>query len=199
VSSFQQIFSYARTTEELDEHRPPEWLAPPDQELGEPVPLSIVVGRSERAVVALREAVAYSTGTHLEFLAFARGLPRRQANELFHLQHPMPDEDPPPELLRIGVELADGARISNLGNPHHRNWNERPGGPVLVPHGGGGGSGVVGQVELRPAYWLWPLPPPGQLRVFVEWPALAVELTSVEIGAAPIIEAASRSQRLWPE
>jgi hypothetical protein len=200
VSSFQQIFSYW-PPEEPDEFVPPAWFAPPQMELGESVPVALVVSRSERAVVALRQVIAYSTGVHLEFVALARGPSQREANNLFHDQHRMAGEEPPAELLRIGVELSDGARISNLGSPHHRFWqpDRTPHGPLLVPYGGGGGSAGSGRVSLTPGHWLWPLLPLGPLRVFTEWPALGVELSSVDLDATPILEAAKRSQKLWPE
>lgn len=45
--------------------------------------------------------------------------------------------------------------------------------------------------------WLWPLPSPGPLRIYVEWPALHIALTHVELDADAIREAAGRSQGLW--
>jgi hypothetical protein len=45
----------------------------------------------------------------------------------------------------------------------------------------------------------WQLPPPGPLAVVIEWPAEGIELTRHEVGPTPIIEAAARSELLWPE
>jgi hypothetical protein len=201
VSSFEQIFSYGPGEEPAEEPEPPEWIGPPAGELGECAPLSLVVGRSDRAVIALRNATAFSTGVTFDLLALARDLGRREAGSLFHEQHlTSPDEEPPDGFLRIGVELADGSRISNLGNPNRHLWRpeERPTGPILAPHGGSGGSSDRGRTSLHQSYWLWPLPPPGRLRFFAEWPALGVELSSVELDPGPILDAAERSQRLWP-
>jgi hypothetical protein len=50
---------------------------------------------------------------------------------------------------------------------------------------------------VQPGYWLWPLPPSGPLRISVEWPALEVELASVEIDATMIRTAAGRARPLW--
>ena len=50
---------------------------------------------------------------------------------------------------------------------------------------------------MNPAYWLWPLPQAGGLRVFVEWPVAEIVLSSVELACAPLLEAAARSQPLW--
>ena len=125
-----------------------------------------------------------------------------ETNRLFSEQHVLDDEEgPSASFLRVGIELADGARISNLANPHRQlaSPNQAPEGPLLVPSGGGGGSSGMGRVTMNPGYWLWPLPPPGPLHVFVEWPALDVALAQVELDAEPLVEAARRSQELWTE
>ena len=145
---------------------------------------------------------AYSTGLALDLLAVARGLRHAETNRLFSEQHVLDDEEgPSASFLRVGIELADGARISNLANPHRHlaSLNQAPEGPLLVPSGGGGGSSGMGRVTMNPGYWLWPLPPPGPLHVFVEWPALDVALAQVELDAEPLVGAARRSQKLWTE
>jgi hypothetical protein len=140
VASFQQIFGF-RSAGEPDEE-PVPWFTPPEDELGVAVHQGIVIGRSERAVVALRQVTAYSTGLSLDLVAVARGLRRAETNRLFHEQHVLEDEDgPSAAFLRVGIELAGGARVSNLENPHRHLWRPEtvPQGPLLVPSGGGGG------------------------------------------------------------
>jgi hypothetical protein len=58
-------------------------------------------------------------------------------------------------------------------------------------------SGGSGTVTMNPRYWLWPLPPPGPLRVSCEWPVAGIELASVEIDAAAIRAASTRARTLW--
>lgn len=176
MTNFVRIFSIGprgdEPEERPDEHVQPAWFRPPDRELDECVPLTLVAGRSERAVVTIKHATAYSTGVTFEFLAAGRSLRERDTNRLFHEQHVLDGEEGPPDgFLRVGIELADGSRVSNLGRGR-RLWrpDHEPEGPVLIHHGGGGGSGGAGSITLNPGYWLWPLPPPGPLRVFVEWP-----------------------------
>lgn len=173
------------------------WFGPPDEELGVCVPQGLVLGRSERAVVALGHVTAYSTGLGFDFLALARGLREREAQRLMHEQH-MLDDELSDNVLRIGIELADGSRASNLGD-RRRFWGSQaePEQPILVPHGGGGGSSGAGNFMLRPGYWLWPLPPAGEMGLYVEWPAVEIELTRVNLDTRPILEAAGRSLRLW--
>jgi hypothetical protein len=203
VSSFQHVFGYVPqfTSPEPEEFTPPVWFGPPSGELGVCVPLSVVVGRSEKGVVAIRHATAYSTGLTLDVVAAARGLSEREAQRLLHEQHFMGhEEEPAPSLLRLGIELADGSRASNLEREHRfRRPDEQPQEPVLFQHGGGGGSAGAGRVEMHPGFWLWPLPPPGPVRVFVEWPAVEISLSSIDFDAQLLRDAAARSRGPWED
>jgi hypothetical protein len=203
--SFEQIVAH-RTGEGTQSEcegawAPAEWFGPPDGELGEAVPLSVVLGRSERAVVALRSATAYSTGSALHFVAVARGLAQRETRRLIDDQQLAGDDDEVPDtFLRVGFEFANGVGVSNLGlvQPLPDSAVE-PNSPVLSPTSGSGGHVGDSGFDVRLSYWLWPLPPPGPLRVFVEWPALGIGLTSLELDAQPLRDAAERSRALWDE
>jgi len=204
VSSFSEMFAFRRGSEEpVDDERyeQPAWFGPPEDELGTCVPLSIVLGRSERAVVALTNITAHSTGLKLELLALARGLRQSETSRVFHEQHIAGPEDDLSDLfLRVGVEFADGRRASNLeGYRHALRPDQEPEGPLLMQSGGGGGSADTGTVSLHPGYWLWPLPPEGPLRVFTEWPGLEIELCQAELEGAAIADAARRSEQLWSD
>jgi len=200
---FIQMFSVGPRRDDPEdrahEFEQPAWFGPPADELGVCVPLSVVIGRSDEAVVAVKHATSYSTGVTFELVAAARGLREADSNRLFHEQHLFGgDEDPSDGFLRIGIELADGTRVSNLGRGRHSlRPDAEPEGPVFVESGGGGGSAGAGRVTMNPAYWLWPLPPPGPLRVFVEWPMLGVGLSDVELDAGLMADAARRSQHVW--
>jgi len=205
MSNFTEIFALGGDDDDDEsgageEPEWPPWFAPPEDELGAVVPQGVVVARSDRA--ALSHAVIYRTGVTFDVVAVARGLPQSDANRLFHEQHMFEDEELPDALLRIGLELADGHRVSNLGGWRaHRKLmspDAEPDGPVLLPHGGGGGSSTRGKVTLKPGFWLWPLPPPGQLRISCEWPLVDIAMTTVEIDADVLLDAASRARSLWP-
>ena len=117
----------------------PAWWAPPEDELGVAVPQNKVLARSERGVVALLHAVAYSSGVALEFVAAARKLSRSATRRLFYEQHEFEPDDLPDGFLRLGVELSDGSRASNLGGHRaHMNPAAEPPGPIFVQRGGGG-------------------------------------------------------------
>src|SRR6266571_3628723 len=133
---FADLFSL-----DLDEQEPPEppveqerpeWLGPPNGELGVPVPIGLVLARSERGVIAVSHALAYSSGASLDLVAHVGGLKAGQAHGFFHDQHSghSAADELPDGFLRFGVELANGARVSNIGQ--RRPWakpDETPGGP----------------------------------------------------------------------
>lgn len=205
--SFIQMFRSAGADDEGDEqqqeYRRPAWFGPPEEELGAVVPLGLVVGRSEQAVIALSHVVVHSTGVAFEVTALARGLADADANRLFHEQHLFDEQGEPPEaFLRFGLELPGGARVSNLaGRAARRRYTSpdvEPDGPVFVQHGGGGGSAGGGRISMRPGYWLWPLPQPGPIGIVVEWPALGVSLSRAALDGAELVAAVERVVPLWP-
>jgi hypothetical protein len=203
MSGFMQMFSYEGDDDEsAEEPRRPDWFGPPEDELGVVVPQGVVLARSERAVIALSHAVVYSTGSAFEFFAVARGLARSEANRVFHEQHMFEDEELPDALLRIGFELADGGRASNLGGWRaHRKLmtpDAEPEGPLLLPYGGGGGQTSDGHVTMKPGYWLWPVPAPGPVRISCEWPFVEISLTTVEIDGEALRTAVQDVRSLWP-
>ena len=199
---FTQMFGYSSDDEPDSpaEPRRPVWLGPAEHELGRAVPLGLVLAQSETGVVALSHAVAYSTGLAFDFVAQAQGLSRSRANSLFHEQHAFEDDGLPDGLLRLGIELADGSRASNLGGrrAYRLTTDTPPDGPLLLPYAGGGGQAGNGRVSLRPGYWLWPLPPAGPLRIACEWPIVGIPLTTTEVDGEPLVEAARRTISLWP-
>ena len=205
MGPFVEVFGFSGDDDDAnsqEEQKRPRWFGPPEDELGAVLPQGIVLARSERAVVALSHVIVYSTGAALDFLAVARGLARSEANRVFHEQHMFEEEDLPDSLLRIGLELADGGRVSDLGGWRaHRKLmspDAEPEGPLLLPHAGGGGNSAGGQVTMKPGYWLWPLPPDGPLQISCEWPFVDIGMTTVEIDGGALLDAASRARTLWP-
>ena len=205
MSGSWHVFTSGRAESEQatpeEQYIRPSWVGPPHAELGRAVDLASILGRSERGVVALSYAIAYSNGVDLRLLLRATGLSRREAAGFFHEQHMArfePDEDPPASFLRFGIELPDGRRVSNLENPHLRPhaYEEEPDGPTLTTHGGSGGQSGPTAVETHPAYWLWPLPGEGTMRISCEWPIAGIPFTTVELETASLREAAARTVTL---
>jgi hypothetical protein len=121
---------------------------------------------------------------------------------IFHEQHAgrVGLDELPKGFLRFGIELPDGQRVSNLQQPWRRGTPEQgPAGPVLTQAGSSGtNTSTDTGVEWSFGYWLWPLPVAGVVRLFCEWPIAEIDLTSVEVGTAPLLAAAANVTRLWP-
>jgi hypothetical protein len=184
-----------------EEQRQPEWAGPPDNVLGAAVPIRLVIARSENAVIAVTDASAYPTGIEFRLVMRVRKVSHETRRSLMHgdpfhlhrFRRDEPAEGLPPELLRFGVQFADGRKATTLGA---RGWSHdrEPDAPILTFRGGGGGDRSW---DMR--IWLWPLPPPGPLAFVAEWPIAGIPETRVETGAEPFAEAAARAELLWPE
>ncbi|HJU36580.1 MAG TPA: hypothetical protein VJ716_04070 [Gaiellaceae bacterium] len=199
MSSFVQLFPTGDDREPPDETAQPAWLGPPEGEVGVATSLTVVVGRSEQAAVALAHATSFSTGVTLSFVAQARDLGPRTVQTLFQEQHPYGPaaEDLPDGFLRLGVELPGGAKASNIGG-RRLFVKDEPDEPVFVHRGGGSGSGGRDRLTMSHDYWVWPLPQPGTIYVSCEWPLVGIPLSTVEVDGAALVEAASRVVHLWP-
>jgi hypothetical protein len=188
--------------------QPPPWLQAPRNELGVVVPLRVVLARTDQAAVAVVGVTAYTTGVSLRLALRWRSRPGEEGFDEAMLGMPfgqgaIPQPlggELPPELLRFGVQFADGRKATTLGASVA--WGvvaaageeKEPRGPILSSSSGGGGEG-----EWTAEYWLWPLPPPGTLTFAIEWPSKGIELSLLEVDAAPIIDASKSSEVLWPD
>jgi len=185
-----------------ERHERPEWLGPPFGELGAAVPLGLVLGRSDRGGVAVSHALAFSTGVSFELTAFAGGLKPAEANRVFHEQHAAGAgvDELPDGFLRFGIELPDGQRVSNAGDRRRLFAGAgEPGGAVLVPGGGGGGQSSDTTIAWHHSFWLWPLPAPGRLTLYTEWPIAGLTVAHADVDTAPLLAAAATATRLWSD
>ena len=97
----------------------------------------------------------------------------------------------PEGLFRFGVQFSDGSKATTL-HYYQPMQVERPDHPVLQRVG----SHSLGAARTH-QYWLWPLPPAGDMAFVCEWPAFGVRFTRHEIDVAPILEAAGKSTSIW--
>lgn len=175
------------------EPRQPEWLGPPDNELGVAVPVRVVLARTADVAVAVADVVAYSTGIELGLAVRLRTVD--ELDDPYGMRYARPRAgraDLAGEFLRFGVELADGSRATNIDAIPFGDPERTLSSPVLVPRGGGGGGRTWDQ-----RMWLWPLPPAGTLAFACEWPKRGIELTRAEVDTAPILAAAAAAEQLW--
>jgi len=169
----------------------PPWFAAPRGMLPGVVALELVLARSDEVAVCVSRLAAYPTGFEFEIRTLA--VPGRQDLELDpmlfgphrHRAHGVGDaEGLPDEMLRFGVQFADGSKATNTAGFHHD--EEPPPGPVMHGGGGSGGGG-----DWRQSEWVWPLPPPGPIAFVCEWPAAGIHLSRAEIDAQLIRNAAA--------
>jgi len=151
-------------------------LGPPDGVLGQTVPGTTVLARTDSFVIAVDRVVAYPSGVEL-------GVTVRTNDELVFGSFDDTRRRTwsgtaafPGESLRIDAVFADGNRAVHL---------------VAV-----NGSGTQTRFDQR--FWLEPLPAPGPLGLVVEWPRRNLAETRVDIDATAIVEAAARAEVLWP-
>jgi hypothetical protein len=173
----------------------PAWFGPPSNVLGGAISLHIVLARTDDVAVAITNGAGYPTGFELT-LTLRR---RREAGFLdpftWHYVHARSDRpELPDEAFRFGIQFADGRKATNVGTPWPEDPENAPEGPVLVPHGGGGGGHT-----FRQELWVWPLPPAGPLALVCEWPSEGLGITRVEIDAELVLDAARRAEILWED
>lgn len=178
------------------EHKP--WWGPPPNELGVAVPLRAVLARTEELVVAVLDAVAYTTGLSFRLTAKRRREPHDSFDAWFRdplgLHERLASGDTlPDDLLRFGVLFSDGRKATTVGAVASFGRAGEPSGPVLFQGGGSGGGG-----EWESSLWLWPLPPEGPLGLVVEWPSEGIDETRLEVDAQQLLDAGRASERLWP-
>ncbi len=178
-----------------EEHAQPVWIGPPDNLLGVPFTLSVVLARTPSVALHAHSGLAYPSGIEFSLQLLQREHPQDHFSGPIHAWHTSRHGALGPEVLRFGVELADG-RKATVFDPHPfpGEGEDAPMGPVLTQRGGGGGGR---RYDMR--FWLWPLPPPGPLAFVIEWPEQGIELTRQTVDTAPILEAATRAEELWPD
>jgi hypothetical protein len=183
---------------EPERFRPPPWFGPPDGTLPGVVALELILARTDAVAVCITRLSAYPTGFEFDLLTMTAADADDELLDpmLFgHRRHRAHRglAGIPPEMLRVGVQFADGGKATNTSG-FHRPDDDPPAGPVMLGGGGGGGGGRWRQTE-----WVWPLPPPGPVTFVCEWPAAGIPLTRHDLDAQTILDAAARATVIFSE
>jgi hypothetical protein len=188
----------------------PAWLGPPETVLGVAVPIHRVLARTDTVVIALVGLVAYPAGCTFDLdlavrrtgqdLAEWEGWQAAVFEEHQRRRTVLSPGQLPEEVLRCGVQLADGRKATNVGQrPVWEDLTTEPSAPVFMASGGGGGSGRPDLLTSNRRYWLWPLPSAEPFELVIEWPMLGIPLTRTRIDGAAVVDAAARAEPFWPE
>ncbi|MDP9332849.1 MAG: hypothetical protein M3Q30_06025 [Actinomycetota bacterium] len=198
---------------------PPRWDRPSEGTLPVTFGVSQLIGRTDNAALALDHLRVYPNGFQLvvTVIVSPRLPPELHMGGFasFSLMttattapadKDKPNPPPPPPRTRIRRGMLDmapriGIRFSNgqsAGSAPQsifevaKDEEGVPTQPVIVGGGGGGGGG-----HFRFEYWVFPLPTPGPLEVFAEWPLAGMEETSVVISGDDVLDAAQQAMILW--
>lgn len=190
--------------------RLPAWVGPPENVLPAVVPLDRFAYHSANVLVALYRAEVYGEGC-----SFHLRVVRRRTDEswqwwqaLHQAMSPHGGEAPhaagdelPDELVRFGVEYADGTKATTLDPSSRVPWRENadPPSPPVLKKKEEGGSGDAAQLEHGKSLWLWPLPPAESFDWVMEWPVLGIPFTRVSLDGAALHDATERVRAFWPE
>jgi hypothetical protein len=186
------------------EHSVPEWEHPPTATFSGVIPVQEVIASAEYARIVLVELRAFREGCLLEINAVARRGDRPEQDWLggpaFGLlfNPPQPGQQLPPQLLRFGVQFADGRKATTLHRlPGYGEEQPEPEPPVLQAVGGGGSTVQDDVVDVVKPLWLWPAPPAELFDLVVEWPLGGIELTRYQLDGRRIAEAAEQARPYW--
>ena len=170
------------------------WQGPPDDILGHPAAIQQFVARTDHAVVALQQVIAFPEGCTLTVhVAARRGALEDSAWAPLHGGTPT-DTD-----LMLGVRFPDGSKATPVDNafPGWARPTDRPEPPMLVEVGGESSS-TDRFFRSNQQLWLWPLPPPGPFEFAIEWPSMGIAMTLTTLDGGAIVAAAEHALPYWP-
>jgi hypothetical protein len=166
----------------VPERRVPEWTSPPLM-VGGHVTGPVVVARSERAILIVRQVLAYTNGLAIDVEAYGRGT--------YHdKQEWGPDLD---HGLRFSLLSADG-RLARMDDEAGLRDGR---GPVMTNNGGSGGGGFDGSEDVSLRLWVWPLPPPGPVVLICSWERAGLAEAKLTLDPDAIQTAAAASEPYW--
>jgi len=153
-----------------------------------------VLARSEQAVLVADRFMVYPNGLSFTLTLFNRkpidgrfGGPPWE----LHAQHDVANLSD--DFIRLGVLFSDGRSWTNLES-RFPGPDDDPQGPLLLGRGGGGGG-----LSWEMSYWLWPLPPSGELSFVVSWPAQGIDEQFIALDADEFLSHVDSVEHIWPE
>lgn len=171
------------------------WQGPPTAGVPGVVPVEAVIAATERVAVAVSALFVHAEGLSFQIVAMSSlDLPddAPRMDPMLHTHHHEPISGAiPDEMLRVGVELSDGRKATNLSPSPFPPGDD----DVVLSPGGGGGSSDRYEMDYR----VWPLPVDGALRIVCEWPAYGIPETAHDVDGAAVLAAAARSRVVFSD
>lgn len=159
----------------------PAWFDRED--VGEVVPVVVILGRTDTMVAAISGMVAYKQGFLFDLVTKIRNLDASLS--AFPTQ---PGATQSTEGFRIELQFPDGTKVSSSEAMAHTTPASGVG--LILLNGNGG----AGRWDMR---WLVSgVPGPGDIHFSTEWRQVGMSFQR-SIDAAPIVEASERSALLW--
>jgi hypothetical protein len=163
------------------------WAPPWEQGLGMSVFTDVDLARGPDGAVLLRNLVALPTVMTLNVIAlFRRPLvhgPGTRGHNSPAFSQLMGDEEVRTGIVLFGLRFSDGST--------YRNLDDR-GSKGRLQSMGGGGGGFTGFQE----FWA-PVPPPGDLEIWVTWPAAGIPETRTVLDGTRVRDTAAALTPLW--
>jgi hypothetical protein len=178
------------------------WQRPPSDVLGQPVPIQQFVARTDQAVVALRDVIAFPEGCSFSLhMVIRRDSLDEPAWHALLGSHAETDPFVTPfgDDLKFGVRFPDGLRATTYEHAF-RDWahpTDRPEPPTLIEAGGTSAGGDQSYQTHR-RLWLWPLPPAESFEFVIEWRSMGIDQTSIQLNGSAIVHAAGQAMPYWP-
>ena len=170
------------------------WAAPPENELGMPVPYRFTIVSTPTAWLRAGDFVAHSTGFRFE----TRGMLTLTGDQaggggrgLFEAVSRLLGT------LRLSLVLA-GGQVVAPASPGDK--LDRPDQPMLVqglPLGGGGSSYWWSNWSWWDLWWMRPLPPAGPIQLVCSWEGMALSPSTITFDSEPLRVAARSVLRFW--
>ena len=173
----------------------PVWSGPPTGVLPGYSAQKAVVFKTEDTLLVVHRFLVYPNGVEFTLSLLLRDASYELGDVPWELHgHPRrrPRSDSiPDEFLRFGILFSDGTKWTNL-DWRHPSPHEEPSGPVITGRGGGGGGD---QWEM--GYWMWPLPPEGDMTFVASWPVRDIAEQRAEVDATEIRNRADEAETIW--
>lgn len=162
-------------------------VLPWERSFGRQVIADVMLARNPEGAVLLRELVAFQSGITLRVIAQLRRPlvdgPGTRGNNSPRFSASPGALSLGTGVVLFGLRFSDGRCFCNIG--------ER-GSTDHLQGIRGGGSSYRGEHEFAA-----PVPPEGDLELWVAWPAVALSETCTTLAAAPIRTAAIDQEQLW--